>query len=73
MHWQEELILGGRVKNSQEALLRCVFIKTCKEKLATADKGFEFALVSLEDVIVSGGRGSVPSRQPVRLSACEPP
>lgn len=28
MHWQEELILGGRVKNSQEILLRCVFIKT---------------------------------------------
>ncbi len=26
MHWQEELILGGRIKNSQDALLRCVFI-----------------------------------------------
>ncbi|TNN34446.1 Protein patched 1 [Liparis tanakae] len=24
MHWQEELILGGRVKSSQETLLRCV-------------------------------------------------
>lgn len=26
MHWQEELILGGRVKNSQDALLRCVCV-----------------------------------------------
>lgn len=73
MHWQEELILGGRVKNSQEALLRCVFIETCKERLATAEEGFEFALVSLEDVTVSRGRGFVLSRQPVRPSACEPP
>lgn len=31
MHWQEELILGGRVKSSQDTLLRCVRIKTCKK------------------------------------------
>lgn len=24
MHWQEELILGGRIKSSEDALLRCV-------------------------------------------------
>lgn len=28
MHWQEELILGGRVKSSQDALLRCVPFET---------------------------------------------
>lgn len=39
MHWQEELILGGRVKNSQETLLRCVFIKTCEERSDTAVSG----------------------------------
>lgn len=26
MHWQEELILGGRVESSEDALLRCVLI-----------------------------------------------
>lgn len=26
MHWQEELILGGRVKGSKDALLRCVLV-----------------------------------------------
>lgn len=25
MHWQEELILGGRVKSSQDTLSRCVY------------------------------------------------
>lgn len=29
MHWQEDLILGGLVKNSQDILLRCVFDKEC--------------------------------------------
>lgn len=26
MHWQEELILGGRVKGTKDALLRCVLV-----------------------------------------------
>lgn len=26
MHWQEELILGGRVESGEDALLRCVLI-----------------------------------------------
>lgn len=48
MHWQEELILGGRVKNSQDALLRCVFIKTCKERSdAAVSGGFTEHVMSL--------------------------
>lgn len=31
MHWQEELILGGRVKSSQETLLRCVEKKIAQQ------------------------------------------
>lgn len=32
MHWQEELILGGRVKSSQDALLRCVGFENSNAK-----------------------------------------
>lgn len=34
MHWQEELILGGRVESGEDALLRCVL--TVDERLRRA-------------------------------------
>lgn len=39
MHWQEELILGGLVKTSQDTLLRCVFIKAIKGRSEPAVSG----------------------------------
>jgi len=66
MHWQEELILGGRVKSSQDILLRCV------EKDHTLYRiCLEFTLVLLEDVIVKegGGGGGQAARQLVSRRA----
>ena len=49
MHWQEELILGGLVKSSQDTLLRCVFINACKDQSTMLQgvlhSSYKFALV----------------------------
>lgn len=75
MHWQEELILGGRVKNSQDTLLRCVFMTLCKRvttvQLKEISHGvFEGRSGPLRTVFLNLGPQGPPSLRTTVLRRC---
>lgn len=70
MHWQEELILGGRVKGTKDALLRCVLVV-----YDTSSSAFFYCQEQkICRVGVGGlGGGARVGSQAVSPSTCEPP
>lgn len=62
MHWQEELILGGRVKSSEDVLLRCVVIVDERPQLSAQP-----FLLLVAIMIPGGGVGGFVHGKPIKL------